>query len=81
MATGSVGGQLEFNVGLINTYFSRDGGHEWYEVAKGSHIYEFGDHGAIVVMANDEKETSSVSYSWNEGLSWHSFQFSRKNGE
>jgi hypothetical protein len=46
MATGSVGSKLEFNNGLINTYFSRDGGHEWYEVAKGSHIYEFGDHGA-----------------------------------
>jgi hypothetical protein len=26
-------------------------------------------------MANDEKETSSISYSWNEGVSWHSFQF------
>ena len=78
MATGVVGSQLLFNEGEINTYFSRDGGHEWAEVAKGSHIYEFGDHGALIVMANDMHETSSVSYSWNEGASWHSFQFSRE---
>lgn len=34
MATGVVGSQLLFNEGEINTYFSRDGGHEWHEVAK-----------------------------------------------
>ena len=78
MATGVVGSQLLFNEGEINTYFSRDGGHEWHEVMKGSHIYEFGDHGALIVMANDMHETSSISYSWNEGASWHSFQFSRE---
>ena len=78
MATGVVGSQLLFTEGEINTYFSRDGGHEWHEVAKGSHIYEFGDHGAIIVMANDMHETSSISYSWNEGATWHSFQFSRE---
>ena len=36
-----------------STYFSRDAGLSWDEVAKGSHIYEFGDHGALIVMAND----------------------------
>lgn len=46
--------------------------------SQGSHIYEFGDHGAIIVMANDMHETSSISYSWNEGASWHSFQFTRE---
>lgn len=32
---------------------SIDGGRSWDEVAKGSHIYEVGDHGGIIVMAND----------------------------
>lgn len=75
MATGNVGAELTFREGLVNTYFSRDGGHEWFEVAKGSHIYEFGDHGGIIVMANDEAEVNEVLYSFNEGLTWESLKF------
>lgn len=74
-ATGNVGSELTFREGLVNTYFSRDGGHEWFEVAKGSHIYEFGDHGGIIVMANDEAEVTEVMYSWNEGLTWEALKF------
>lgn len=70
-----MGSELTFHEGLVNTYFSRDGGHEWFEVAKGSHIYEFGDHGGIIVMANDEAEVTEVQYSWNEGLTWESLHF------
>lgn len=75
MATGNIGSELTFREGLVNTYFSRDGGHEWFEVAKGSHIYEFGDHGGIIVMANDEAEVTEVMYSWNEGLTWEALKF------
>ncbi len=75
MATGNIGAELTFREGLINTYFSRDGGHAWFEVAKGSHIYEFGDHGAIILMANDEVEVTDVLYTWNEGLTWESLRF------
>ena len=32
---------------------SRDGGLTWYEIAKNSHIYEIGDHGGVIVMADD----------------------------
>jgi len=32
---------------------SRDAGLAWYEVRKGSHIYEMADHGGIIVMASD----------------------------
>lgn len=32
---------------------SRNGGLSWEEIKKGSHIYEVGDHGSIIVMAND----------------------------
>jgi hypothetical protein len=77
-ATGNIGSELTFREGMVNTYFSRDGGHEWFEIAKGSHIYEFGDHGGIIVMANDEREVEEVYYSWNEGMSWHVLKFASK---
>jgi hypothetical protein len=32
---------------------SRDGGLTWFEIAKGSHIYEIGDHGGVIVLASD----------------------------
>eukprot|EP00939_MAST-03C_sp_MAST-3C-sp1_P004380 g4380.t1 len=75
MATGNVGERLSFRGDEINTYFSRDAGLTWYEVARGSHIYEFGDHGALIVMANDQQATTTIKYSWNEGISWESFEF------
>ncbi|KAA0154607.1 hypothetical protein FNF27_01514 [Cafeteria roenbergensis] len=75
MATGCVGDRLCFREGSINTYLSRDGGHEWYEVAEGSHIYEFGDHGGIIVMAFDERPVTSIQYSWDEGATWESYDF------
>ena len=78
MATGNIGTSLSDNGDEINTYFSRDAGLTWDEVAKGSHIYEFGDHGGLIVMANDVKATDTVFYSWNEGLSWTPFVFTQK---
>lgn len=42
------------------------------EVKKGSHIYEFGDHGGLIVMAKNLEATKEVVYSWNEGKTWHS---------
>ena len=77
MATGNVGTALTTVHSEINTYFSRDAGLTWFEVAQGSHIYEFGDHGALVVMANDVKATTEVLYSWNEGLDWQRLAFTK----
>ena len=45
---------------------------------KGSHIFEIGDHGAIIVAAPDQQATKSIYYSWNEGLTWESLQISSK---
>jgi hypothetical protein len=52
----------------LNTYFSRDGGHTWFEILKGSHIYEIGDHGGLIVFAPDDRPTGYILYSWDEGL-------------
>lgn len=71
MATGNTGKFLDMtHGGNVNTYFSRDAGQTWYEVRKGSHIYEYGDHGGLMVMSKDREVTSEVLYTWNEGQSW-----------
>jgi len=77
MSTGTVGRYLRSN-SQVNTYISRDAGLTWTEVAKGSHIYEFGDHGGLLVMANDDVPTDSILYSWNEGVTWTSVKVSDK---
>ncbi len=33
-------------------------------------MYEFGNYGALIVMAPDMKPTKHVMYSWDEGLTW-----------
>ena len=43
---------------------------------KGSHIFEIGDHGALIVAAPDQEATTSVYYTWNEGLTWETVQVS-----
>ena len=75
LSTGNVGYYLADRADEINTYFSRDGGLTWFEVAKGSHIYEISDHGGIVVLANDQEATDKILYSWNEGLTFEELKF------
>eukprot|EP00331_Platyophrya_macrostoma_P012271 CAMPEP_0176421916 /NCGR_PEP_ID=MMETSP0127-20121128/9447_1 /TAXON_ID=938130 /ORGANISM="Platyophrya macrostoma, Strain WH" /LENGTH=888 /DNA_ID=CAMNT_0017802715 /DNA_START=25 /DNA_END=2691 /DNA_ORIENTATION=+ len=76
MGTGNVGPYLSNKEDEINTYLSRDGGLTWYEIIKGSHIYEIGDHGSLIIVANDQKAVKNIFYTWNEGLSWHTLDVS-----
>lgn len=66
MGTGNVGVSLRYEEDQVNTYLSRDGGLNWVEAHKGAYIYEFGDHGGLIVMADDVKRTNQVVFSWNE---------------
>jgi len=77
MGTGNVGPYLRYETDQTNTYMSRDGGLTWAEVHKGAFIYEYGDHGGLVVMADDIKKTGQVVFSWNEGQSWYDFELSK----
>ena len=70
IANGNVGHYLSKNV---STFVSRDGGLNWIEVRKGSHIYEIGDDGGIIIMASNEKPTNKILYSFDEGYSWEEF--------
>lgn len=78
LGVGNVGASLSLREDELNTYFSRDGGLTWSEVRKGSHIYEIGDHGALIVMAENMKATDTVFYSWNEGMTWESLKITEK---
>jgi len=71
MAVGSVGDKLDFDKGARKgTFLSRDGGLSWTEIAKIPLIYEFGDHGGLLVAAPNVQSTTQVRYSWNEGKTW-----------
>jgi hypothetical protein len=34
------------------------------------HLWEFGDYGSILIIANDEDATDHVLYTTDEGLTW-----------
>ena len=70
IGTGNVGKFLSYKEDELNTYLSRDGGLTWTEIKTGEYIYEFGDHGAIILMADSQKATDTLFYSWNEGMTW-----------
>eukprot|EP00897_Mesotaenium_endlicherianum_P006337 jgi/Mesen1/5731/ME000029S05039 len=71
ISTGNVG-EFLYQDSTVNTYLSRDAGQTWEEMAKGAFIYEFGDSGGVIVMAQHgvQGPTGAVRYSLDEGLSW-----------
>ena len=81
MATGNIGPGLTPHEDQTNTYLTRDGGLSWFEVMKGSHIYEFGDHGGLILMAKDQEATDELLYSHDEGVTWKKFRFSDRKME
>ncbi|KAI0653007.1 Oligoxyloglucan reducing end-specific cellobiohydrolase [Cubamyces menziesii] len=74
MAVGNVGEYLEA-YDQSDTFLSRDAGFTWEEVHKDAHLWEFGDSGSILVMANDEGPTDHVMFSTDEGLNWREYKF------
>jgi hypothetical protein len=74
MAVGNVGEYLA-PYAESDTFLSRDAGFTWEEVHKDAHLWEFGDSGSILVMANDEEPTDHVLFSTNEGIKWREYRF------
>jgi hypothetical protein len=77
MAVGNVGEHLA-PYRESDTFLSRDAGFIWEEVHKGAHLWEFGDSGSILVMANDEEPTDHVLFSTDEGLTWREYRFGNR---
>ncbi|KAF5379599.1 hypothetical protein D9757_009216 [Collybiopsis confluens] len=74
MAVGNVGESLATYTDS-DTFLSRDAGFTWEEVHKNAHLWEFGDSGSILVMANDEEPTDHVLFSTDEGANWREYKF------
>ncbi|KAF9497875.1 vacuolar protein sorting/targeting protein 10 [Pleurotus eryngii] len=74
MAVGNVGEHLETYT-ESDTFLSRDAGFTWEEVHKDAHLWEFGDSGSVLIMANDEEPTEHVLFSTDEGLNWREYKF------
>lgn len=77
MAVGNVGENLAPYT-ESDTFLTRDGGFTWEEIRKDAHMFEFGDSGSILVIANDEGPTDHVLFSTDEGLSWREYNFGQR---
>jgi hypothetical protein len=66
LATGNIGSSLSTED--VNVYLSRDAGLTWVEFLQGNYVYEFGDHGGIIVFADRSKPTKEIIYTLDEGL-------------
>ena len=78
IANGNVGRYISHDHESISTFLSRDGGLNWFEIKKGSHIYEIGDHGALILIADDQNPTKELFYSWDEGLTFEPLKISEE---
>lgn len=77
MAVGNVGEALA-PYAESDTFLSRDAGFTWEEIHKDAHLWEFGDSGSILVIANDEEPTDHVLFSTDEGATWREYKFSNE---
>lgn len=74
MGVGSIGEYLK-PYDESDTFVSSDAGLTWTMVAEGAHKYEFGAHGSILVMVDDEEATDKMLYSYDFGKTWDKFDF------
>ncbi|KAJ1509898.1 vacuolar protein sorting/targeting protein PEP1 [Coelomomyces lativittatus] len=59
-----------------NTYLTRDAGQTWFEIFKGPHQFEFGDHGSVIVLVHAFQPTHQLLYSFDDGRSFLSLPLS-----
>ncbi|KAI1419445.1 hypothetical protein F5Y12DRAFT_247345 [Xylaria sp. FL1777] len=69
-------GPILGNAKDADTFMTQDAGLSWKEVKKGTWAWSFGDQGSIVVLAQRNTKTKSVSYSLDRGESWQDMEFS-----
>eukprot|EP01111_Echinosteliopsis_oligospora_P015497 TRINITY_DN6152_c0_g1_i1.p1 TRINITY_DN6152_c0_g1~~TRINITY_DN6152_c0_g1_i1.p1 ORF type:complete len:409 (+),score=121.68 TRINITY_DN6152_c0_g1_i1:312-1538(+) len=76
LATGNVGTELSNERDELATYLSIDAGWTWYNIANGTNIYEYADHGALIALMDSWEATNTFSYTWDEGLTMASCNLS-----
>merc|ERR1719192_1636370 len=64
-----------------NVFVSADAGLSWHQILKGSHYFNMGDHGGILVATKYYKTdgpTNELLYSTDEGINWKNLTFYEK---
>jgi Sortilin, neurotensin receptor 3,/Sortilin, neurotensin receptor 3, C-terminal len=80
LISGNVGEYLDaYSTG--DTFLSRDAGRSWIEIAKQAHMIEINDHGAIILLANDEDFVTSVKYSLDVGATFRDVELKVPEGQ
>ncbi|KAI0904800.1 hypothetical protein F4823DRAFT_172176 [Ustulina deusta] len=69
-------GPILGNAKDADTFMTQDAGLSWKEVNKGTWAWSFGDQGSIIVIAQRNTKTRSISYSLDRGESWQEKEFS-----
>ncbi|KAJ2485455.1 vacuolar protein sorting/targeting protein PEP1, partial [Coemansia sp. RSA 2320] len=77
MGVGNIGSSLS-RIGEADTYLSADGGATWRLVRKGPKWHEFGDHGAVIVVADRIHPTTEVEYSLDQGKTWQALKLPKE---
>lgn len=54
-----MGAYLEDTKG--DTYFTRDAGATWAKLYTGPTVYEFGDHGGLIALADADDDTNILT--------------------
>lgn len=75
IGNGNIGKYLSYKEEDINTYLSRDAGLTWYEILPGSHIYEIGDSGSIIVFVKYNHQVDYFYYTLDQGLTMIKLSF------
>lgn len=71
---GNIGKHLLNNQDELSTFISRDAGFTWNQAKKGVFIYEIGDYGEVILMADSIKSTNFLYFSSDEGLTWDTWE-------
>ncbi|KAK3827592.1 MAG: hypothetical protein J3Q66DRAFT_393923 [Benniella sp.] len=74
MGVGNVGKYL-LPLENSQTYLSRDAGRTWKQVSNKRQLYEFGDEGGVLVLADPSAPTGEILYSYDFGSTWKSAKF------
>jgi hypothetical protein len=77
IGTGNVGEYLTSQKDA-DTFMTSDAGLTWKHVKRGTHMWEYGDQGSILVIVKEREATNEVWYSLDEGDKWDSYVFSDK---
>ncbi|KAJ2786022.1 vacuolar protein sorting/targeting protein PEP1 [Coemansia interrupta] len=76
VGVGTVGAALG-RLGVSDTYLTADGGASWRMVRRGAMWHAFGDHGALLVVADRLRPVASVDYSLDQGATWQTLPLPR----